>query len=133
MDGRHQGSASAPVAGPRRYVRSTKGEKADVNKWQIWVDPCRWARSRERPGSALRSRWLTTRRMGENAPKQSLGAGYRNGEKYPEADDMASAFRAAANLAITVCCTEPRTRQPDKSRASDRLGLDAQEKICRAP
>jgi hypothetical protein len=45
-----------------------------------------------------------------HAPKQSLGAGYRNGEKYPEADDMASAFRAAANLAITFCCTEPRTR-----------------------
>jgi len=32
---------------------------------------------------------------------------------------MASAFRAAANLAITFCCTEPRTRHPDKSRARD--------------
>ena len=32
----------------------------------------------------------------------------------PEADDMASAFRAAANLAITFCCAGPRTRHPDK-------------------
>jgi hypothetical protein len=41
------------------------------------------------------------------APKQSLGAGYRNGEKYPEADDMPSAFRAAANLAITFVAPSP--------------------------
>jgi hypothetical protein len=52
-------------------------------------------------------------------PKPPFASIDSNAAPRPEADDMASAFRAAANLAITFCCTEPRTRHPDKSRAND--------------
>jgi hypothetical protein len=84
------------------------------------------------------------RRMTGMAPRPDVGMAARQRVKSTQSrrslPSIAMAARApeadaaaAANLAITFCCTEPRTRHPDNHVPVIRLSLDAQKNICRAP